>query len=117
MYELKVFDKKNGKIMGRMGLYDDEILVRECCEKGGLLLIEGRCYDCPVVVDGKGNRFAMIPREKNEVRWVELKILKKNKRLEKGDKKLDKVEQIANVSGLHQDICNYGFEKQISHCG
>lgn len=83
MYELKSITENHGVIMGRMGMDCELSLVRECCEKRGLLLIEGLCYDSPVAVDDDGKRFAMIPRQKNEFRWVEFSKLRKNQKLSK----------------------------------
>jgi hypothetical protein len=69
--------------MGKKGRDCEFSLVRECCEKRGLLLIEGYCYGSPVAVDDSGKRFAMIPRQKNEFRWVEFSKLRKNQKLSK----------------------------------
>lgn len=85
MFELKELIGSEGKFvckcMSSM-ISKPENMIKEVCEKNGLVLITGKCYDSQVAEDIKGNRFALIPRSQNLARWVEYTRLRSNQKLE-----------------------------------
>lgn len=86
MYELKMISKCSGIIDYKISSHNDEkLIVRNCCEKGGLLLIKGLCYGSPVAIDANGDRFALLIRKNNSTTWVEYTKLRKNQKLELGE--------------------------------
>lgn len=85
MFELKELTLSSGNfICKRMSstLSKPDNMINEVCEKNGLILITGTCYDSKVAEDIKGNRFVLIPRSKNLARWVEFTHLRSNQKLE-----------------------------------
>ena len=85
MYELKNMSKSAGVIDIRIYKnMNDDMIVRECCERGGLLLMKGLCFGSRVASDAKGDRFALMIRRHKHKTWVEFSLLRKNQKLEMG---------------------------------
>lgn len=83
MYELKKISKSYKIIDPKIRLSNnDNLILRECCERDGLLLIEGFCYGSHVAIDANDDRFALIIRKRDEVSWVEYCKLRKNQKLD-----------------------------------
>jgi len=57
-------------------------MIEMFCERFKVKMIEGRKYDERVVIDGNGKLYVVIPRAKNNMRWVEYYKLRKNVRLD-----------------------------------
>jgi hypothetical protein len=83
MYELKKITKPFIIIDPKtLSLNDDILIIKNCCERDGLLLLERFCYGSHVAIDANDDRFALVIRKRNEVSWVEYSKLRKNQKLD-----------------------------------
>lgn len=61
---------------------NDSAMIREFCERKGLILLNGICFGSSVAEDASGQRYVLIPRKKNHLRWVEYSLIPKNQKLD-----------------------------------